>query len=402
MASTIITKNNTTGTPGVSDLVQGELAINVGNGSLYYGAAGGTAVSQSFTFSDITASGTINTANIYAGRFFQGTQEAGANISTIYAPIASPTFTGNIGMPNGSIDHAFLGADIVDGDNIANDAVDTEHIADDAIEEEHIGDGEVKTAAIADAQVTVAKMANLADMKVLGNVSGTAAAPAAVAITNNDALGTSDTVLCTQGNVKAYVDARYSYQYISFFGAVSAANNNSGGPYYIFVSGNGISNHSWTKYNTGAALAITNDTIDLATDGNCSELAVSTYLGTNQIVVPQTSQIVGFYATNRSNSNGYHVGNALFVIPEANVNWGDSTAMTAYLKYRSISSAHTGTTNNFSNSNVNTSKIMMCHDMARGVYDVAAGSIIVPSMFCDTHSQAFQSSMTIVLRTLIQ
>mgnify|MGYP001399740613 CR=1 FL=1 len=54
MASTIITKNNTTGAPSVSDLVQGELAINVGNGSLYYGTAGGTAVSSSFTFSDIT------------------------------------------------------------------------------------------------------------------------------------------------------------------------------------------------------------------------------------------------------------------------------------------------------------------------------------------------------------
>ena len=112
MASTIITKNNTTGTPGVSDLVQGELAINVSNGSLYYGAAGGTAVSQSFTFSDITASGTINTQNIYAGRFFQGTQAAGVNISTIYALKESPVFTGNITVAG---NQAFNG-EFIEGD----------------------------------------------------------------------------------------------------------------------------------------------------------------------------------------------------------------------------------------------------------------------------------------------
>jgi len=213
--------------------------------------------------------------------------------------------------------------------------------------------------------------------------------------------GASATNVASAESTKAYVDARYSYQYISFFASVSAANNNSGGPYYIFTSGNGISNHSWTKYNVGGTLAITNDTIDLANDGNCSQITVSTYLGTNQIVVPQTSEIVGFYATNRSGSNGYHVGNAIFVIPESGVNWGDSDSMTAFLKYRSISSAHSGTDENFSSSNVNTAKVMMCHDMNRGTYEVAAGSIIIPSIFCDTHSQVIASSMTIVLRTKI-
>jgi hypothetical protein len=222
--------------------------------------------------------------------------------------------------------------------------------------------------------------------------TGTPAAPTPAASTDSTQIATT-----------AYVKDQYSYQYISFFGAVSAANNNNGGPYYIFPSGNGISNHSWTKYDVGTALAITEDTIDLATDANCSQLDISTYNGANQIVVPQTSEIVGFYATNRSIVNGpYHVGNAIFVIPESGVNWGDSTSMTAFLKYRSISSAHSGTDENFSNSNVNTTKLMMCKDMARGTYEVAAGSIIVPAIFCDTHSQAFASSMTIVTRTKIQ
>ena len=90
MASTIITKNNTTGTPGVSDLVQGELAINVGNGSLYYGAAGGTAVSQSFTFSDITASGGISAVGIIEASTINGIRlsQGGNLINDIYSPIA--------------------------------------------------------------------------------------------------------------------------------------------------------------------------------------------------------------------------------------------------------------------------------------------------------------------------
>ena len=57
MASTIIIKNGTSGTP--SSLVQGELAIDVSTGKLFHGTTGGTAVSSSFTFTEVTASGVI-------------------------------------------------------------------------------------------------------------------------------------------------------------------------------------------------------------------------------------------------------------------------------------------------------------------------------------------------------
>jgi hypothetical protein len=77
-----------------------------------------------------------------------------------------------------------INADAVTSAKIADDAVDTEHIADDAIEEEHIGDGEVKTAAIANSNVTLAKLANIADDRVLGNISGSAAAPAELTAAN--------------------------------------------------------------------------------------------------------------------------------------------------------------------------------------------------------------------------
>ena len=66
----------------------------------------------------------------------------------------------------------------------------------------------VETAKIKDANVTKAKIEDVADYKVLGNVSGAAAAPAEVAILDeNDMVSNSDTALATQQSIKAYVDA---------------------------------------------------------------------------------------------------------------------------------------------------------------------------------------------------
>jgi len=56
--------------------------------------------------------------------------------------------------------------------------------------------------------VTLAKMAQLADMKVIGNVSGGTADPAAVSILDEDDLSSdSATALATQQSIKAYVDS---------------------------------------------------------------------------------------------------------------------------------------------------------------------------------------------------
>ena len=56
MASTIITKNGT-GSAVPSSLTQGELAINVNNGALFYGTSGSSnAVSSSFNFGSVTSS----------------------------------------------------------------------------------------------------------------------------------------------------------------------------------------------------------------------------------------------------------------------------------------------------------------------------------------------------------
>lgn len=61
MASTIQIKRGT-GASTPSTLAAGELAINTDNGSLYFGTTGGTSVSSSFTFTEITSSGNISSS----------------------------------------------------------------------------------------------------------------------------------------------------------------------------------------------------------------------------------------------------------------------------------------------------------------------------------------------------
>ena len=59
-----------------------------------------------------------------------------------------------------------------------------------------------------DSGVTLTKMANLANMRVIGNVSGSPAAPAAITILDEDNMSSnSSTSLASQQSIKAYVDS---------------------------------------------------------------------------------------------------------------------------------------------------------------------------------------------------
>ena len=69
----------------------------------------------------------------------------------------------------------------------------------------------VTTSKIKDANVTKSKIENVADYKVLGNVSGAAAAPQEIAILDeDDMVSNSDTALATQQSIKAYVDGGFT------------------------------------------------------------------------------------------------------------------------------------------------------------------------------------------------
>jgi len=85
----------------------------------------------------------------------------------------------------------------------------TGKIAASAVTTVKILDSNVTTAKIADSNVTKAKIENVANLKVLGNVSGSAAAPAEVAILDEDNMASnSATSLATQQSIKTYADSK--------------------------------------------------------------------------------------------------------------------------------------------------------------------------------------------------
>ena len=88
-----------------------------------------------------------------------------------------------------------------------------------------IGTDAVETVKIKDANVTLPKIATQADQTVIANVSGGDASPTAVPIVddagiliNSDSLGTSDTKGATQGNIKAYVDSKSTFNPATYSG----------------------------------------------------------------------------------------------------------------------------------------------------------------------------------------
>jgi len=98
--------------------------------------------------------------------------------------VTDPTADRTITLPNvtgtvvttgdtGSVAHAMLAGDAVDGDNIADNSVNSEHYVDGSIDTAHIADSQVTTAKIGDNQVTSAK---IADGEIVNNdLSATAA-----------------------------------------------------------------------------------------------------------------------------------------------------------------------------------------------------------------------------------
>jgi len=109
---------------------------------------------------------------------------------------------------NDLVDGATFGTDSVDNASTIVNANGAITVRDSGVTAAKLATGSVTTTKILDANVTKAKIENVADYKVLGNVSGAAAAPQEVAILDeDDMVSDSDTALATQQSIKAYVDA---------------------------------------------------------------------------------------------------------------------------------------------------------------------------------------------------
>jgi hypothetical protein len=72
----------------------------------------------------------------------------------------SGNVTGSATIQTGSVEHAMLAGDCIDGDNLQDNAVDSEHYVDGSIDTAHIADLQVTTAKIAADAITGAKIAD--------------------------------------------------------------------------------------------------------------------------------------------------------------------------------------------------------------------------------------------------
>ena len=222
-------------------------------------------------------------------------------------------------------------------------------------------------------------------------------------ILDEDAMGSdSATALATQQSIKAYVDTRYSTSYITF----SAQSNSSYGTNYIFVSALGISESTFNKDSgVDSAGDFGGVTVEQGGSGTDATVALATSNLEQQIVIPETCKLIGFYATgsayNTSSGHtaGYDVGVAIWHQPEANVNWGASTTGTATLIHKSDSSIHSENTAHGGN---NRKKVQMIKRMDGTAKDLAEGDILIPSIFGETSNQQIMASITLVIATPIK
>jgi len=119
--------------------------------------------------------------------------------------------------------------------------VSTGKIAASAVTTAKINASAVTTAKIADSNVTKAKIENLADYKVLGNVSGGAAAPAEVAILDEDNMSSnSATSLATQQSIKAYVDTQLTAEDLDFAGDSGTGSVDLDGQTFTIAGSSGL------------------------------------------------------------------------------------------------------------------------------------------------------------------
>ena len=169
---------------------------------------------------------------------------------------------------------------------LATDSVDTAEIKDNA----------VTTAKVLNSNITKAKIENVANMRVLGNTSGSAVAPQEVSILDEDNMASnSATSLATQQSIKAYVDL---YKPNVAFAAKQDTQSEDG-TQYQFYEITGL-NPSLTTKVTGSTFKVST-TIALGSED----------LGSNNVFKVQYSLAGGSYtdfltATSPSNRTACH------------------------------------------------------------------------------------------------
>lgn len=131
-----------------------------------------------------------------------------ANGEQLTADKLNQVITGATFSATEAVDNSTTGIDGSGAIIVRDDGITTDKILNDAVTTAKIADDQVTTSKILDSNVTKAKIEDVADMKVLGNTSGSAAAPQEVSVLDEDDMSSdSATALATQQSIKAFVDS---------------------------------------------------------------------------------------------------------------------------------------------------------------------------------------------------
>lgn len=203
----------------------------------------------------------------------------------------------------------------------------------------------------------------------------------------------------TSAAIDDKINTKYSTSYITF----SVKTSSTHGTNYVLLHGNGISG-GLVSVDSGTDSAgdfggVTTEEGGSGTDATCT---IQTANLEQQIPIPETCKLMGFYATSTTTTNtgaSHDQGVAIWHVPEANVNWGASTAGTATLIHKSDSSRHA---ENTAHSGSNRKKVQKVERMDGTAKDLAAGDILVPSVFGETADQQITATITLVIATPIK
>lgn len=219
-----VTGNSTTTTISTTNTVVSDKLFELGNGVT--GAPSGDAgiiiergdsanaiiawdeSEDKFVVGTTTATGastgdlTITTGTLLAN--VEGTASSWANARTV--TFATGDVTGSFSI-DGSADVAnvalTIGATTVEGSMLNANTVDDSTL--------ELTTGASTNLQVKDSGVTLAKLADLANMSVIGNVSGSSTTPSAITINDTDTMSdASATTLATSESIKAYVDTEVS------------------------------------------------------------------------------------------------------------------------------------------------------------------------------------------------
>jgi len=197
-----------------------------------------------------------------------------------------------------------------------------------------------------------------------------------LATTGEADTGTDTARAVTPAGLKSHVDARFSYQYISFTGNATVPSDGD----WMTLSANGISNHTWNTNLGSGGTTVGSSTVTIPTGAICQG-----------IIVPYDCTLVGYASLIRSVGNHQSKVGLAVGVPTYN----DFATYDCTLIAYNAADVSAGPDSNYSQRPVRA-------DFLSANRSMSAGHVIFPLIgSVASNSRAVQWNCTLVLKTLL-